>query len=225
MISILEAMEEENKFIALLGKHWSKLLLGLLVCACLAAWSERFLRADTKQSKHDFVVVNQIFDQFQKGGILPVESIESAENILARHPELHPKYDPMLAHTFFSQAKGTQGMKYAQSIIQQVDSELPPLYKQYAYTTLLISAKNYSQAFEDSLALQERLTGQRDYQILEAMNLLRLLFLAERLGDTTQKNIFWKKLEHHPAYLCIQPLFQEGSLSLSDYVNRTRVKP
>jgi hypothetical protein len=213
-------MEEGNKFIPFLGKHWSKLLLGIVAIICLAVWAERLLWSNENQNKQDFIVVHQIFERFHKGEGLAEESIEAAENILERHPELHPKYDAMLALTFFSQANERKAEKYARSLIEQVDSELPPLYQHYAKTTLLIAEKGYAQAFEEALALQEQLKGKSGYQTLDAMNTLRLLFLADTLGDTTQKNIFWKKLEKHPAYPSIQPLFHEGKLSLEDYIKR-----
>jgi hypothetical protein len=214
-------MEEENKFIAFVSKHWSKLLLGVLAVACLAVWAERFLKSDENQSRQDFLIVQQIFDKFQKGQNLQEESLESAENILARHPELHPKYDAMLALAFFSQAKEAEGLKYAQLLLKKVKEELPPYYEAFARCTLLISEANYSQAYKDSLALHDMLQGQQRYQNLDAMNTLRLLFLAERLGDSQQKQAFWKKLEHHPGFAALQPLFHEGTLSLEHYIQKT----
>lgn len=213
-------MEEENKFIALLSKHWSKFLLALLAVASIAAWTERLLNKSDSQNKQDFATVNQIFEQFQKGQYLSSASIEIAENILARHPELHPKYDAMLALTFLSQAETTEGLKYAQSLTKQVDSELPMFYKNYAQTSLLISSENYSEAFTRSLALQEELKENSGYPTLDAMNTLRILFLADRLGDRTHKDASWQKLQHHPAYPTIQTLFHEGTLSLADYVSK-----
>lgn len=213
-------MEEENKYLTILRKHWSKLLLGILTIACLAAWTERFLRRSENQSKQDFMLANQIFEEFQKGDYLPTESLEAAENILKRHPELHPKYDLMLSLIFFSQADPAKGKQYAESMIRSADATLPCHYKDYAYTTLLISEGDYAKAFEKALSLQKELCGNDNYQILEAMNTVRLLFLADYLGDKNQKELFWNQLQKHPAYPDIQPLFQEGNLSLLDYVKR-----
>lgn len=73
--------------------------------------------------------------------------------------------------------------------------------------------EKYSEAYENALALQVKLTGHEEYQRLDAMNTLRLLFLAEKLGDAPQKALAWSKLQKHPAYPLIEPLFQEGALS------------
>jgi len=211
---------EENKFITLLSRHWSKFLLGILALATLAIWSERLLNTGKSQNKHDFIIINQIFERFNRGEALSTESIESAENILTRHPELHPKYDSMLALSFLSQSQIDKGAPYAQSIFERCNSELPPLHKQYALATFLISQENYSEAFDASLDLENKLQGQKNYQILEAMNTLRLVFLAVRMGDASQKNSFWKKLEQHPAYSCVESVFHEGKISLADYINK-----
>ena len=133
-----------------------------------------------------------------------------------RHPELHPKFDAMLALTFFSQANPSKGTQYAHSLIDHADSLLPPLYKEYAQATVLIAEENYVGAFQTALALQGKLDHE-EYPILDAMNTLRLLFLADQLGDETQKTALWAKLEKHPAYPTIQTLFHEGNVSLRDY--------
>ncbi len=208
---------EENKLIALLSKHWSKILLGVLAVATIAVWSERLLRSNQQENKHDFFIAQQIYERFLKGEYLPVESIEATQNILDRHPELHPKYDLMLALTFFSQHKTAEGSRYASSLINHADKQLPVLYKDYAHTTLLISEGQYSKAFEAAASLEERLSHQTDYQTLDAMNTLRLLFLAHQLGDTTRTQIYWTKLSQHPAYASIASVFQAGNVSLTDY--------
>jgi len=208
---------EENKIIQFFSQHWSKLLLGMLAVACVFAWTERFYKSHKSQDKQDFVVVGRIYEQFQKGETLPSESIETAEKILHRHPELHPKYDSMLALTFFSQAKTPKALEYAKSLMTHTQKQLPELYQLYAQNSLLISEENLSAAFVSALALDEQLTGQSGYETLTAMNLLRLLFLADSLGYENDKQIFWEKLEKHPHFAVIDSIFQEGSLSLNDY--------
>ena len=208
---------EENKLIALAGKHWSKILLGILAIATIAAWSERLMHSNQTENSHDFLIAQQIFDRFQKGEYLPAESIESVQNILSRHPELHPKYDPVLAITFFSQQKTQEASHYARSLINHTHGHLPNAYKDYAHTTLLISEGQYAEAFSAAISLEEKLCAQVDCQTLDAMNTLRLLFLARQLGDVACERIYWSKLTMHPAYCAITSLFQVGNTSLADY--------
>lgn len=214
-------MEEENKFILFLNKHWSKLLLGVAIVVSITLWTERFYHSGEKKNTEDFLIAQQIFEKFQKGQNLPPESLESAENIIDRHPELHSKYDAMMALTFFSQAREAEGLKYAQSLLKKIDTELPSFFEKYARCTLLISEANYSQAYQDSLALYHMVRGQSGYQTLDAMNLVRLIFLAERLGDVQHKQDFWNELEHHPGFASLKSLFHEGTLNLENYVLKT----
>jgi len=209
---------EENKFTDFLSKHWSKLLLGVMAIVCIAVWGERFLNSNRTHSKKDFLIANQILERFRSGEPLAVESIEAAENILKRHPELHPKYDAMLATTFFANQNSTKALPYAHSIIKRVDSDLPPFYRSYSETSLLIADQKYPLAFEEAKTLNTQLENQEGYENLYAMNLLRLVFLADTIGDDTIKKQAWEKLQHLPNYSKIESLFQEGKLTLQDYL-------
>jgi hypothetical protein len=210
--------EKAASLLPFLSKHWSKLLLSALTIACVVAWGERFLKKSQSQSQSDFLVANKIFEQFQRGEPLQKESIESTENLLLRHPELHAKFDPLLALTFYSHHDPVKGAHYARSLIEGSDPLLPPLYKEYAETSLLIEEGKYAPAFQAALALQEKLSDLEKYPSLRTMNRLRLLLLADQLGDQAQKSIYWKELERDPAYPTIQSLFQEGCLTLKDYI-------
>lgn len=211
-------MEEESKFITFLKKHWSKLFLSLLAVACIAAWTDRLLKGNGSRNKQDFLTIRHLHESFQKGGFLPEESLESMENILARHPELHPKYDALLALTYFSQAKAAEGKHYAQALIQQADDQLPCAYKHYANTTLLIAEARYPEAFEACQQLETTLK-ECDYPKLQVMNTLRLVFLADLLGNHGAAANYWSQLQKLPLYPDIESLFHEGKLSLSDYMN------
>lgn len=205
---------EENKFIAFFSKHWSKILLGLVAIACLGIWAERQAGERKSQSKLDYVTGNQLFEKFQKGE--PI-SVEIAQTVLKRHPELHPKFDTLLALSLFSQAKFEEALPYATAATAQAKKHLPSLYQEYAAATLLISKGEYKEAYQSALDLFKQLNGEAEYQTLEAMNTLRLVFLAQKLGEEGQKIAFWKKLQAHPGYLSLEALFREGNISLADY--------
>ncbi len=206
---------EEHKYLEFLRKHWSKLLLGFLAVASIAAWSERFFSANHIQSQQDFLIGNQIFERFQKGEPLAVESIETTEKILARHPELHPKYDPMLAMTYFAQRNPSKGLPYAKSTLEHVTKELPSHYKSFANTSLLIAEKKYPEAYEAAQSLHAQLKSNEANSTLYVMNLLRLVSLEMEMGK--QQSEAWNELHSHPAFASLSPIFQEGALSLEDW--------
>lgn len=205
---------EEHKFVNFLSKHWSKLLLGFLAIASLAAWGERFFHSNHTQSQQDFLIGNQILERFRKGEPLSIESIEVAEQILERHPELHPKYDTMLAMTYLAARNPTKSLPYIKAPLKHTSADLPPYYKSYAKTSLLIAEKRYQEAYKEALNLNEELKDKEAYTILGAMNLLRLVSLENEVGSHSTA---WEELKAHPAYASISHLFQEGELSLEDW--------
>ncbi|MFZ0565430.1 MAG: hypothetical protein WAM28_04520 [Chlamydiales bacterium] len=210
---------KDNKFIQFLLKHRSKALLTFLAFACVIAWGKRLIGKNKAHHKHDFIVVSQIFDRFYSGEPLSNESIEATENVLKRHPELYPKYAPMLAATFFAQQKSSKARPYAESTIDHVKDNLPPFYRDYAKTSLLITEEMYEQAFIQAQQLNTELKNQtEDYNTLYLMNLVRLVFLADKLNRQESKKEAWQQLQQQPGYASIKPLFQEGQLSLTDYL-------
>ncbi len=205
---------EAHKFLDFLRQHWSKLLLGFLAIASMAAWGERFLTSNRSHSKQDFLIGNQILERFQSGEPLAVESIETTEMILKRHPELHPKYDRMLAMTFLAQRNTSRGIPYAKAPLEHLSADLSSFYKKYAQTSLLIAEKRYTEAYSEAQNLYAQLQDNEVYSTLQAMNLLRIVSLEKEMG--TESNA-WDELKTHPAYASIASLFQEGELSLEDW--------
>jgi hypothetical protein len=211
---------EENGILNFFSRHWSKLFLALLAVACLGIWTERFFKSSWQENREDYLVAQKIFERFQKGEFLERESLDAAEQILQRHPEMHPKYDSLLALTFFAQHHPSQAIDYAKSSIDRVSGQLPEFYKEYAETTLLIAEEDYGKAWEKALELDQKIVGHAHYAILDGMNKLRLCFLADRLKDSLNKKAYWQLLSHHPSFPIIESVFHEGKLTLVDYFNR-----
>lgn len=205
---------EEHKYLAFLGKHWSKFLMGILALAIVGVWTERFFTANNTQSQQDFLVANQILERFRSGEPLASESIEAVTLILKRHPELHPKYDAMLAMTYFAQAHPNKGLPYAKATLEHVRKDLPLPYQNFADTSLLIAEKRYQEAYEEALTLHAQLKQGETLPTLQALNLLRLVSLENEVDATSTA---WDELIAHPAYASITPLFQEGKLTLEDW--------
>lgn len=209
---------EENKFLHFFKQYWSKILLGVLALACIGAWGERFFKSNRSQNRNDFLVANKIFEKLQKGERLPIESVELVEKILKKHPELHAKFDPLLAATFFSQHNVAKGLLYAHSILEKVGNYLSSYYQAFANTSLCILEGHLATAFEEASLLSRQLENRPEYETLYAMNLLRLIFLADKLSFSDTKQEAWEKLKNLPFHANLEPLFQEGSLSLEEYV-------
>lgn len=209
---------EENKFLYLFSRHWSKLLLAILALACLGVWGERFFKSKNSQVKNDFLIANKMYEKLQKGERLPVESMDMIEKILKKHPELHTKFDPVLAATFFSEHNAVKGLLYAHATLEKVGNYLSSYYQTFANTSFSIIEGHYTGAFEEASSLSHQLENRPEYEALYAMNLLRLVFLADKLSLLESKQEAWEKLKSLPFHETLKTLFEEGSLTLEDYI-------
>lgn len=206
--------------IIFLKKHWSKLVLGLLCIACIIAWRDRFSTSSRAQTRQDFFVAGEIWSQFQQKGEVASESIETLENIVKRHPELHTKYTPLLMATSFSENNTATALAHANRAIHQ--TKLPSFYQRYAHTSLLIAEEKTQEALSDAQKLHDDLQGQEGFEKLFAMNLLRLVFLSEKLEEPVVHQKAWSALQSHALFPVIQKLFVEGDISLSNYMDATK---
>lgn len=206
-----------ESFIIFLKKHWSKCILGLLCIACIIAWTERSSTKGRAQTRQDFFVAREIWTQFQQKDELPKESIETLENIVKRHPELHAKYAPLLTSACFSEHNSDLALAHANRAIQQ--TKIPSFYQQYAHTSLLIAEEKNLEALNEAQTLHDDLQGKEGFEKLFAMNLIRLVFLSEKLEEPEVHQKAWSALQSLPLFPAIQGLFVEGNISLSDYMN------
>lgn len=208
---------DKNKFLDFFTRHLNKFLLGVAVLGLLGFLLEKRLNSHKIHSKQDYIIVRQIYERFRKGEPLAIESLETAEKIIHNHPELHAKYDPLMAYSLLQQEKIARALPYASSILKRVQ-HYP--YHDYALTTLLITQENYPEAYAQAERLEKSLSESDSYPTLHALNLLRLVFLADELHNDELKTEYWTTLQSHAAFSEIESLFQEGSLTLKDFVEK-----
>lgn len=213
-----EAPMEENKFIEILRKHWSKLFLGFLAVACVLAWGERLFSSNRHNAKQDYFTAHQMLDRFQRGEPLSLEALEDAERIVKVHPELHPACDAMLAYMFCFQKNLPKAITYAESTLSHVKEELAGSYADYSKTSILIAAKQYEPALSQAQELHEKLRNITSCPTLQGMNLIRIIFLADATKQQDLKEKAWAEFKKHPSFDKLAPLFQEGSLGLAEFL-------
>ena len=194
--------EPESKWIELLKNHWSKALMGIMILATILVWSERLFGKKQGGSRQDYLIAAQVFERFQRGELLDLESLLSAEGIVNKHPELKASYENMLARSFFAQNDVAKGMLYAKNSLERNQKSLPAPYAEFGRATLLIAESKLDEALEITRQLKAD-----EGSFLEAFNLLRLAMLGEEES--------WAQLHSHPRFNAIAPLFQEGGVSLS----------
>ncbi len=208
---------EENKLIEWVRKHSSKFFIILLCCVATAFFAGRSASSKKSHSTKDFIVMRQLFDRLQTGEPLAAESIQAAEAILSQHPELHPKYDPLLALSFFHQENSAKGIVYANAVLKRAEKLTSSPYQDYGNTSILIAQKKHADAFQQAQQLEEQLRDQTTFETLRVFNLLRLAFLAKEMGQPSLVKQAWECAQSLPSFAQVTPLFEEGSYTLKDF--------
>lgn len=209
---------EENKPLEFLSKHWKKALYALLILACIGVWSERLFHKNRGNTKHDYLIVNQIFERYRMGNPIASESLEAAERVVQKHPELRSKYGTMLAHCCYAQNDPIKATSYATASLNHARDSLPAPFITYSNISLEISEGKLAEAYDHSRLLEETLASS-EYEHLRAFNLLRLIFLSDKVEEDNEA--YFKKLKELASFNEISPLFREGTLDLETYLHST----
>ncbi len=207
---------DHDKIINLLRKHHLKLLVVFGLLCSLGVFIERKTKAKSLHAKKEYLVAKQIFERVQKGEPLSVESLDSAKKILTHHPELQAKYSTLMTYSLLHQEKVAEALSYATPSFGRVDNAP---YTDYGKTALLIAQEDYPEAFVQADALETKLLANDDCPTLRAFNLLRLVFLSEELKNSERKEHYWQVLQKLPSFPELDQLFQEGKISLVNYLS------
>ncbi len=204
------------------GKTLLYLLMGLLL---LLVIGYRFIWGKTAKSEVEFLKAQNDFAIFQKEPAPSTtetqdNALQNLLSLLERHPELHPKYDGLLAQTLLMRNKIDSADKLEKGALERTKQENAPLFTDYAETTLLIAQNHYPEALQRALALKEKLS-QEENSILFALNLLRIASLQQQLGlaqDELKTWQQWKQSAESPAFQTVNQLFTFGRVTLLNYI-------
>lgn len=164
----------------------------------------------------------------------PELAFTQLQAILERHPELHAKYDGLIAQTLLSRGETDKALPYVTKALQRTENENSPYYTEYSQVTLLISKKAYPEALERSLALQQKMSESSEQthsfgSSLIASNLLRIALLQQELGQKENELATWEKwkeyLQGQHAHAFTEQLnaLQIDSISLMNYIQAREI--
>lgn len=212
---------EENKILDWVRRHSSKLVLALVCLSGLIFFMDRSFNSKKTDAKKDFIAIRTLFEKVHQGEPLSLEAIHSAEAILSHHPQLHPKYDHLLALSFFQQENSAKGIFYAQTALQRAEKLTQSPYTQFGAITLLIADEKLTEALSQSEKLEASLEKDPSFETLRAFNLLRIAFLSKNLHQTDLEKKAWATVQTLSVFPSVAPLFAEGSFTLNDYFPST----
>lgn len=232
------------------GKTLLYILLGLILFVILAY---RFMLSSPSASEAEFIQAEKNFLIFAnpetKDSVAQTDSLKALNSTLSAHPELHAKYDGLIAETLLTRGDLSKAQEYALPAIKRTSKENDPFYTVYAKNTLLVEEQKYPEALEASRTLKEQMIKQgEDLEstpekipygtLLYALNLLRIGMLQQQLQLKTDELVTWEEWKDLtrksrngtlPTYLdgqiflSFDRLLAEGDATFTDYID-TREK-
>ncbi|MFS8564349.1 MAG: hypothetical protein LVR00_08635 [Rhabdochlamydiaceae bacterium] len=172
------------------------------------------------------------------------DGLAQLQKLMHKHPELHQKYDSVIAQKFLSSSQSGLAATYASATLKRI-GEFSPYYTKFATGSLMIAEGHLKEALEDAKNLKMQLAVDNSFwsqksqiaphgSLLYAYNLLRIATLEKELGSPEGELAAWKELKQNAgwgenkiisqmydpeAYFLIQQNFKKQDISLLDYIN------
>lgn len=218
-------------------EQYGKILLGavfgLLVLLFIIY---RVSSGSTAKAEADYFDAAQQYSLFQKSD--NQEALTKLQAILERRPELHPKYDGLLAQLLINRNDPAAAETYASLAFERIHHDHVPYYEEFAAITLQISRADYATALKRSkelkqILLKDATTAKQERtfgDLLFAYNLLRIALLEQKAGTPTEEQAAWSEWNSYAqastnsasiraaSFYTLDNLFGEGSLTLNHYI-------
>ncbi len=227
---------EDSAFVQWLSQYGSYAAWGALAAIALLILVYRLLSGGYEKAEREYLEADrafQIFTQNSQGNADPLTTKEALKNlhaILQRHPELHAKYDGLIAQTLINRGEVDSAIGYTNLALARTDSESSPFYRDYSQTTLLIGERHYRDALKDALNLQQKMSEQLQVKehlfgdVLFAFNLLRIAALQQELDQKEAELASWEQWKefvsksNDSALAQIMETLTVGNIALKDYI-------
>jgi len=219
----------ENPFVDWLSANKGSILVGLAVVLTLLLFASRFISSRNLNAEADFLQSQVLLTEFQNRGAEMTESdsLPRLEDILSRHPDLHAKYDGLIAQELIIDREPAKARPFAEQSFQRTSQDGIDAYQDFAKTSLLVSEERYDQALIDTQQLKARMDQDTTHNfgnILYMANLVRLAVLYQATNKPAEEIAAWKAVEDYLKNNGDFALFGEGQFTLNDYIKeRTKV--
>ncbi len=243
---------EDNPIIQWISKHGEKILYSILGAFSLLILIYFWQSGTSAKIEGDYQSASREFQAFQQaaksGQNLELQdSFQKLTLIMNQLPDLHAKYDGVIAQTFIDLNDIKQAKPFVLSTLQRVGKDNLPFYNEYAQITLLIGEGQIANAIQRSLALKKEMIQNLEQtekeqgaktteptfgSSLYAFNLLRIAFLEQQVGDRAKELESWEEWKMYTSHTNTRPLppvdrkaffniaqlYNEGALSLDNYI-------
>lgn len=232
----LQQFTDDHPMMQWIEKNGKTLLIALLGLIAALFIIYRMSSNSNAKADADYNDAAQQYAIYQKSD--DKEALDKLQAILARRPELHPKYDGLIAQLLINRSQPQLAEPYANSIFKRVSTDHVPHYEEFAAITLVISKGDFESALQQSKELKQKLlkdatTSQQTRSfgdMLFAYNLLRIAMLEQKVGTPEGERAAWSEWKSYAnastnsasikaaSFYTLDSLFGEGSLSLNNYI-------
>lgn len=196
--------DKMENFIYEYGRKVLYLIAGLFL---LFIFMYRMSSGSSVSAVTDFMTVQNDFHRFQESSVAdalaPNGPFTTLAKILQRHPELHQKYDGLIAQTWIVKSETSQAEPFAKNVFERLQLDSLPYYPDFSEATLLMSQHQYQEALKNAKNLKEQMltspffkkadTSDSTGEILFALNLLRIAMLEQRVGSASEELNAWNE--------------------------------
>lgn len=230
-----EMLPPESRFMEFLSEYGKKVLYILLFLIAIFIFMYRMSVGSTAGAIQDYLNADSDYlllkESDKQEAVSPSGPYEKLFDILKRRPELHGKYDGLIAQAFLAKGDPALALPYAEQSLNRAKQDHLPLYADFSKITLLISTGKYQDAYQSSLELKKQIEEKDknvSSNVMYMFNLLRIAELEQQVGTPEGELVVLKELlklskEGSEGMQVLATNFQEGDVSLIDYLNR-RIK-
>lgn len=188
------------------------------------------------KSQADFFKAQSSFHEWITSPQGKNEFFDVLKKTIEKHPELHPKYDGLIAERFLSLGEWSRGSAFAHTMLDRV-KRFSPLQASFAAASAHIAEGKCEEALVQAKQLKEHLEQDDSLKesslvgcgkILYLYNLLRIALLEHRMNPGPKALEAWEELEekiseHSTAYdreasALLEQNFRYCSVGLKEFI-------
>lgn len=209
-----------NQVVDFCKKQGMNLAIALVIVSLLCIFWSGNKKNKLSAEKEDCLRLQTLCAQMETSQNLSSTAIDEIDEIVSKHPFLTPKYETFLSLARLSQKQEEKALAHMISLIEQ-HKEVDAKIQKFNEISVLLTQKEYNKASDELRDLNTLLEQDKSYPTLYVCNLLRTLIVAEKNHDPLLAKVTWDKLVAHPSWHELEPIFQEKTLVLKDYLAQT----
>ncbi len=220
--------------------HVNVIVIGCISVVVLLMGANRFLGWAKGNSQLDYVTAEAVCSNWEG----TKDALAKLEKLMRKHPELHQKYDSVIAQKLLASSQSGLGSSYASATLKRIET-FSPYYTKFAKGSLMIGEGRLKEALEEAKNLKMQLEVDQSFwekrsqiirhgSLLYAYNLIRIATLEKELGSLEGELTAWEELKQNAgwteksivsktydpeAYHLIAQNFKKQDVSLLDYIN------